>query len=540
MKNMYSQYFPTPSYLEMDSFALDISDQSIKYGELVASSVGLRLGKFGKEKIPSGVVVSGKIENEAGLVEILKKLKKKLGLNLIRVSLPEEQMYLFNLSLAQTTNKDLRDMIMLQIEEHIPLKAIDTVFDYDVISEDSEKIIVQVVAIAINSVESYLSVFTQAGLTPLSFELEAQAIARVAIPVGDKSTVMILDFGDSRSGISIASAGRVISTTTLDIGGVNLTNMIAKNFSLSFDEAEKLKKSYGLGGNSNVDDIFPVIINGISVLRDELDKQYSYWKTHEDGIIKHEPIDRIILCGGDANLIGLANYLSISMKMKVEHAQVWNNISDMDSSVPDMSYEESLGYTTVLGLALGGYLYDNQSLLNVLPIEEKKSLKKEHTFRYLNLILGTISFISVVAIMLLFPSYFYSAAKEDLAEQSLEDFNKDNPEIIVGNINDTINKVNKNLKIISKADISYKVSEKIFTNLLASRPANITFSQILLKKNEEGKFELEVMGQAEDRASLRDFKTVLDGIEEFSEVNLPMSNYLEKKDLNFTINIMVK
>jgi type IV pilus assembly protein PilM len=449
-------------------------------------------------------------------------------------------MYLFNLSLSQTENKNLHDIIMLQIEEHIPLKAIDTVFDYDVISEDSENIIVQVVAIAISSVESYLSVFTQAGLTPLSFELEAQAIARVAIPQGDLSTVMILDFGDSRSGVSIASKGRVLSTTTLDIGGVNLTNLIAKNFSLSFEEAEKIKKSYGLGGNSNVDDIFPVIINGISVLRDELDKQYSYWKTHEDGIIKHEPIDRLILCGGDANLIGLSNYLTISMKMKVEHARVWTNISDMDTSVPDMSYEESLGYTTVLGLALGGYLYDDQSLLNVLPSDEKKSQRREHASRYLNMILMTFSFICFNSIFLLFPSYFFSKTKEDLAEQRLEAFNKDNPEIITGNINEIINKVNSNLKILSSADANYKVSEKVFANLLANRPANIIFSQILLKKNETGKFELEVMGRADNRTALRDFKTVLDNVAEFSEVNLPMSNFLEKADLSFTINILMK
>jgi len=87
MKKLYNYYFPTPSYLAMNSFAIDISDQSIKYGELRSTPLGLRLGHFGKEKIPAGVVVSGKIEDKEKLIIILKNLKEKEKLSFVRVSL---------------------------------------------------------------------------------------------------------------------------------------------------------------------------------------------------------------------------------------------------------------------------------------------------------------------------------------------------------------------------------------------------------------------------------------------------------------------
>jgi len=128
MKQPYNLSFPTPSYLAMDSFAIDISDKSIKYCELVTTPTGLQLGRFGKENIPTGLVVSGKIENEDKLINILKTLKEREKLSFIRVSLPEEQMYLFTLSLPFANENDLRNMILFQLEEHIPLKAIDTVF----------------------------------------------------------------------------------------------------------------------------------------------------------------------------------------------------------------------------------------------------------------------------------------------------------------------------------------------------------------------------------------------------------------------------
>ena len=193
MKQLYNRYFPTPSYLMMKSFAIDISDQSIKYGELIATGMGLRLGHFGKEIIPPGVVVSGSIQNEEKLVSILRGIKQKENLNFVRVSLPEEQMYLFTLSLPKVKEKELKDIILLQIEEHIPLKAIDTIFAYEVVSSGDKDILVLVSAIAQNTVNAYLSAFNKAGLTIISFELEAQAIARVVIPLEDKEPIMIVD-----------------------------------------------------------------------------------------------------------------------------------------------------------------------------------------------------------------------------------------------------------------------------------------------------------------------------------------------------------
>ncbi len=384
----------------MSSCAIDISDQSIKYGELIATSSGLRFSKYGKEKIPEGVVVSGKIEKEDEMIRLLKKIKDKENLHFIRVSLPEEQMYLFTLSLPKTNNGNIRDMILLQTEEYIPLKAPDSIFDYDIISEDNQNTLVEVVAIANATIESYLSVFDKAGLVPVSFEIEAQAIARTVIPSDDNRPVMIVDFGNATTGVSISRNGRVYLTTTLSIGGMDLTNMIAKNFSLSFEEAEKMKHKYGLNQESEAQNIFPSIINGISVLRDEINKQYMYWETHYNNNEKHEQINRIILCGGDANLAGLSDYLELSMKMKVENANVWVNILNTENSVPEMSFEESLSYATVLGLSLGSYMYKSQPVINVLPYEKKKILRKEYWMRFFTLVLNLVAITGIIASVL--------------------------------------------------------------------------------------------------------------------------------------------
>jgi len=538
MKRLYNQYFPTPKYLAMNSCGIDISDQSIKYGELIMTTSGLRLSNYGKEKIPDGVVVSGKIEKENELVSILKKIKEKEKLHFVRVALPEEQMYLFTLSLPKTKDANLSDMVLLQIEEHIPLKAIDCTFNYDVISEDNESILVEVIAIANSILDGYLSVFEKAELVPTSFEIEAQAIARAVIPREEENTIMIVDFGDARTGVSISKNGRVFLTTTLSIGGIDLTNMIAKNFSISFDEAEKMKHEYGLNQIDKNPNIFGAILNGISVLRDELNKQYLYWGTHNTK--KDEQINHIILCGGDANLSGLAEYLELSMNIKVENANVWTNVLDTKNDVPEMSFEESLSYATVVGLSLGNYSYSKQPVINILPEGIKSSLLREYWMRFSTILFDLITFIAFSASLLLFPAYFFSQTKENLVEDRLALFNKENPELLNNNINKMIDDINSKIVVLNNNTNPYQVSDKIFGTILSTRTNGITFSQMLFNKKVGEDSILEVHGIAKDRNSLRNFKTALDSNTSFSSVELPISNFLEKTDLPFTVLLKIK
>jgi len=546
MKKLYNNHFPTPSYLTMNPCAIDISDQSIKYGKLVITSSGLRLDKYGREKIEKGIVVSGKIEKEEELIKILKKIKEKENLYFVRVSLPEEQMYLFTLSLPKGNSENLRDMILLQIEEHIPLKATDSVFDYDIISEDDKNVLVEVTAISSIIIESYLLVFNRAGLSPVSFEIEAQAIARAVIPSGDNSSIMIVDFGDARTGVSICKNGHVFLTTTLSIGGLDLTNMIAKNFSLSFEEAEKMKHEYSLNQTSKAQNIFPAILNGLSVLRDELNKQCAYWETHNINNAKNEKIDKIILCGGDANLAGLSEYLEISMKIKVENANIWVNVFNTQSLIPKISFEHSLSYATVVGLSLGSYANKLQPVINILPVEEKKIIEKEFWVRFFTMLLILMSLTGIVASLLVFPSYVLSQLREKLAENSLESFNKENPDIVNNNIDTITSGINSKLEIIEKTKALYQINDKILNDILMNQTEGVNFSQIIFTKNTVEKTmkdysaTLEIHGTAKNRDSLRNLKTTLDKNTNFFEVNLPVSNFIEKTNPIFTISIKIK
>lgn len=359
LRDSFNKFFPTSSYLEMASFGLDISDESIRYVELKATKNGIRLGRYGEKKIPKGILESGKIKDEERLMNVLKELKKEVKIRSVRVSIPEEQIYLFKVYLAKQDLKNIRESIELVLEEHIPIPALDVNFDYDIIAEDNENLEVQVVAASKETIESYLSIFKNCDISVQSFEIEAQAIARSVIANKDKDTYMIVDFGENRTGIFIVSNGIVMFTSTLDVSGNMLNSMIEKNFKVKNEEAEKMKQLYGLQRNIGNQEIFSVILNSVSVLRDEIVKHFLYWSTHKDEKGKmNMPIKKIILCGGGANLIGLLEYFSVSIKTTVEIADVWVNISEKGDYIPEINFKQSLSYASAIGLALGDFNND--------------------------------------------------------------------------------------------------------------------------------------------------------------------------------------
>lgn len=343
----------------MPSVGLDISDKSIRFLGFIKKKDGFILGNYAEKKINPGIVETGKIKDERKIKEVLVALKNEHKLDFVRVALPEEQAYLFSMNVPLVKKRQLRESILFQLEEHVPIKAVDAVFDYEIIKERADSFVVQVSVIPIQVVESYARIFTESGLTPVSFEVEAQAIARAVIRRKDQGTYMIIDFGQTRTGISIASEGSVLFTSTIDVGGAMLTDAIAKEFGVDAREAEKMKREKGLGQEKENKKIFSTIISTVAIFRDEINKHFIFWHTRKeiDQYI-HQPIEKLILCGGDSNLHGLVDYLTKSLRMKVELADVWGDVSIPPRYVPEIAFRDSLTYATAIGLALADQNYD--------------------------------------------------------------------------------------------------------------------------------------------------------------------------------------
>lgn len=166
--------------------------------------------------------------------------------------------------------------------------------------------------------------------------------------------------------------------------------------------------------------------------------------------------------------------------------------------------------------------------LNILPIELKKELKLKLIYKILKnlflicIILICIYGIIITVIKIFLQIHFINTVEETtLITRSTQNYSKK-----VYDINIKLNEVEN----IQENSINWSYLIAFIANNLAS---DIKLNRLQLAK--DGK-NLVLSGFSSSRQSLLDLKNALESSSYFTEVNFPISNLLEKKDITFEIS----
>lgn len=357
LRKNFFRFFPPPNYLLQSAVGLDISDRSIKFLKFGLRKGDVFLDRLGEKEIPAGVMEDGKIKGKKELISVLSKWRKENFLNRVIVSLPEDQAFVFKMKVPKVASGHIRENIELHLEEYIPLLPTETIFDYEIIYtpvQGENNYLINVSAFPRRMVEDYYEVLSSAGFQILAFEIEAQSLARTFVSFNNTDeNLMLVDIGGYRTGFALVSENRVVFTSNIsNIGGRIMENTIAKSLNISIDKARKIKNQKGLIRSDDNMEVFYSIIPFVSSLKDEIRKIADYWrKNNKDN---GGQVDKVILCGGHANLIGLDEYLSSGLNMLVEVGNPWSNINFSVDNFPNLNIDEALRYGTAIGLALRG------------------------------------------------------------------------------------------------------------------------------------------------------------------------------------------
>ena len=346
--------FPVPRVLSFPSAGLEISEHSLKHLSFKGKSV-LSLKAYGNCDLKPGVISHGEITDPVGLSKTLHSFLDEVGTPYVHVSLPEQKGYVFRMMIPKSENLLVRDAVEFRIEENIPLPASDIIFDCEELVHESNEneLAVNVTAFPRATVEMYYVALADAGFIPLSFEIESQAAARALLRAGDTEARMLVDFGETRTVIAVAERGVVRFTTSLELAGSALAESLKGLGKDNATEIERLKNEEGIAGATLGNKIAEALLPVASVLKDEINRHFVYWRTHgETGGGLHLPIASVILFGGNSNLRGLPEYLSNSLRTPVVLADVWQNAFDLSKYVPEIPHKQSLRFATVAGLSL--------------------------------------------------------------------------------------------------------------------------------------------------------------------------------------------
>jgi len=350
--------FPVPKYIEMPCVGIDISPLSIRFIEIKNTKNIFTVGSFAREKLTRVFSIDQNDEARKEVQSILKKWKEEHKLHFIEANLPEEKVYLFKAEVPWGKEEEIRHEIEFTLEENVPIAPSEITFDYKVVGKkkvpEGEPLAeVIVTAIPTTIVESYITLFEEVGLVPVSFMVEGQALSKAIISKEDHNIHFIVNIGEIRTGIFVVCDGVVRFSSSIALGGHNFTEALMKQFGLNREEASKRKKTIGLSRLPQNEETFQALMNVASAFKEEIEKIYLYWLTHEGAQnITEEKTKKIVLSGKDALMNGLKEFIQGQLRVETEIGDVWQNIASFDEYIPPISAHEALDYGVAIGLAL--------------------------------------------------------------------------------------------------------------------------------------------------------------------------------------------
>lgn len=156
-------------------------------------------------------------------------------------------------------------------------------------------------------------------------------------------------------GIGIVHHGVLMYTSTIEVAGNQLSqDMRAILGNLEESELTKIKNTKGLMMTPENEAVAKILQKHVDSVVDELSIRMRYWHTRDIDREARE-IQKVIVCGGSANLYGFPEYLTEKLEVETERAQVWVNALSFEEEVPDITRRYSYGYATAIGLALRNF-----------------------------------------------------------------------------------------------------------------------------------------------------------------------------------------
>ncbi len=298
--------------VDIGSSAIKVVQLKKKNGKAVLETYGvLSLGPYGNTDI--GTVTNLKTEDLAkALIDVMKE--SNVTTKNAVVAIPSLSSLIFTISLPDKVSEDqLSKIIPIEARKYIPVSISEVTLDWFVIPQEAEsfetensvnkdlsvsKIEVLVVAIHNETLTKYQDILKKTELVSDSFEMEIFSNIRSSFG-HDSAPVLLIDFGASKTKLSIVEAGVVRVFHVVSRGSQDISRNISQALGITFGEAEKLKRSVGL--DSTID---PKVANIVRLSTDYIFSDInSVVLAYEKKYNKN--ISKVVLVGGGSLLRGL-------------------------------------------------------------------------------------------------------------------------------------------------------------------------------------------------------------------------------------------
>ncbi len=175
-------------------------------------------------------------------------------------------------------------------------------------------------------------------------------------------------------------------------------------------------------------------------------------------------------------------------------------------------------------------------MINLIPPESKKGIKREYRLRVAAVCLILIAFAFAMQIALKVPVYILIQSQINAYTHAFSEAEARGTD--VGNAVKDIEKANATAKFLTSAGRPHLYSS-IVESMDSLRGNAIAIEQYSFSEKDGG-VVIQVVGVALDRQTLVGFRDGLSALPVVENVDLPFSNLASERDIQFTIDITLK
>lgn len=337
------------------TLGLDIGSSYIKAVKLKESKGAYELELCHLHSLPPELIVDGSIIDSLRLVDSLKEMLKTIGGKAHNTAISisgHSSVIIKRISLPEMSEEELSESIKFEAEQYVPFDIEDVNLDFQIIGPKDEPGQMDVILVAVKKdiINEYIQAVKEAGLTPIVVDIDSFALENmygINYEIEPGKNVALLNIGASTINMSILKGGISVFTRDSSLGSNLHTEALQREFNITYELAEKLKRGESIE-NVSLGDANAVIESASEEILSEISRSFDYYRS----TTVHEDIAEVILSGGCGLIRNFASMITERSGIETKIAEPFRNIK-----IPkkfDVSYIEEIApmMAVAVGLAL--------------------------------------------------------------------------------------------------------------------------------------------------------------------------------------------
>ncbi len=311
------------------TIGLDIGSSYIKAIQLNETRSGYELALFDMMPISPELIVESSIIDAIRLTESLKELIKKAKIKaksaVISIS-GHSSVIIKRISLPEMSEEELSESIKFEAEQYVPFDIEDVNLDFQILGPKEEPGQMDVILVAVKKdvINDYVSVVKEAGLAAVVVDVDAFALENmygINYEIEAGRNVALVNIGASTMNMNILRGGVSVFTRDSSIGSNMHTDALQKEFNVTHEEAERLKRGEAVEKVKS-EDAYSLIVTVSNDIFSEVSRSIDYFRS---SALQAE-VNEVILSGGCALIKDFPDLLSEKIGIEVRVAAPFKNI----------------------------------------------------------------------------------------------------------------------------------------------------------------------------------------------------------------------